>query len=76
MKRILVVLGGTFVVACVTSFVIIRRCEHSHRCDSIGMWYTFYGAAWWAVEVTVGAAIVIGAFAVVAYLRKHSSTRR
>ena len=60
-SKALVVCLVAFGMAFIINFAAIRYCEHLNRCDSIGVWYTVYGATINAVLFTLalGGVVVV-----------------
>jgi hypothetical protein len=42
-----------FGIAFVANFAAIRYCEYLNRCDSVGVWYSAYGATINATLITI-----------------------
>jgi hypothetical protein len=56
-----------FGVAFGASFAGLRYCEIQRGCDSLGLWYTFYGAT---ISATIITGVLMAAVAVVRFVRR------
>jgi hypothetical protein len=75
-RKVYVALAVVFVPVFVWALISQMKCEHLHRCDSLGLWYTVYCATWDAAEVSLVPAVLIGLTTLVVHLRSRMSARK